>query len=155
MTLNFPLLNSDKTEVVAFGPECFNEKLSRYILTLDGISLASSTTAKSLWVIFDQDLSFDAHIKQVCRTAFVIVAKLGTSCLRVIKRMHVLLQDWTTVILSYWDYLHWLPVKFRIVFKILLLTYKTLNGAAHTFLIVKIFSQQSSLFWDCRFTCGS
>ncbi|TWW64251.1 hypothetical protein D4764_03G0012590 [Takifugu flavidus] len=27
--------------------------------------------------------------------------------------------------------LHWLPVKFRIIFKILLLTYKVLRGLAH------------------------
>jgi len=51
-----------------------------------------------------QNLSFDAHIKQVSRTAlfyFVILSKVGTSCLRVRQFMHLLLQDWTTVILYY------------------------------------------------------
>ena len=44
MTQNCLLLNSDKTEVVLFGPERFREKLSSYIITLGGISLASSST---------------------------------------------------------------------------------------------------------------
>jgi len=58
-------LNSDKTEVVLFGPERFRERLSSYISALDVISLASSTTERNLGVISDQDLSSDAHIKQV------------------------------------------------------------------------------------------
>ena len=70
MTQNCLLLNSDKTEVVAFGPEHFREKLSSYIPTLDGISLASGSTVREFWAIFDQNLSFDTHIKQVSRTAF-------------------------------------------------------------------------------------
>jgi len=65
MTQNFLLLNSDKTDVVLFGPERFREKLFSYIVTLDGISLAFSSTARNLGVISDQDLSFDSHIKQV------------------------------------------------------------------------------------------
>ena len=48
MTQNYLLLNSDKTEVVLFGPERFRDKLSSYIVTLDGISLASSSTVRTL-----------------------------------------------------------------------------------------------------------
>ena len=59
MTQNCLLLNLDKTEVVLFGPEPFREKLSSYIVNLDGISLASSSTVRNLGVIFDQNLSFD------------------------------------------------------------------------------------------------
>ena len=70
MTQNCLLLNLDKTEVVLFGPERFREKLSSYIVTLEGISLASGSTVRNLGVIFDQNLSFDAHIKLVSRTAF-------------------------------------------------------------------------------------
>ena len=35
MTQNCLLINSDKTEVVLFGPQCFREKLSSYKVTLD------------------------------------------------------------------------------------------------------------------------
>ena len=59
-----------QTEVIIFGPEHFREKLTIYIITLNGFSLASSTTVRNLGVIFDLNLSFDAHIKQVSRTAF-------------------------------------------------------------------------------------
>jgi len=58
-------LNSDKTEVVFFGPKYFREKLSSYIVTLDSISLASSTPVRNIGVIFDKNLSFDARIKKV------------------------------------------------------------------------------------------
>ena len=61
MILSFLLLNSDKTEV--FGPECFREKWSSYIVTLDGISLACSTTVRNFDVIFDQDLSNDGFLE--------------------------------------------------------------------------------------------
>ena len=94
--------------------------------------------------------------------------------------MHLLLQDWTTVILYYWAvphitlkslqliqnaaarvlmrtnrrdhvspvlaYFHWLPVKFRIEFKILLLTYKALNDRAPSYLkdlIVRYFPNRA------------
>ena len=41
-----------QTEVVLFGPEHFREKLSSYIVTLDGISLASSSTVRNLGDFF-------------------------------------------------------------------------------------------------------
>ena len=44
--------------------------MSTHIATLDGITLAFSTTVRNLGVIFDQDLSFNSHIKQTSRTAF-------------------------------------------------------------------------------------
>ena len=70
MTCNFLLLNSDKTEVIVFGPKHLRSSLSKHIVTLDGITVASSTTVRNLGVIFDQDMSFNSHIKQTCRTSF-------------------------------------------------------------------------------------
>ena len=70
MAANFLLLNSDKTEVIVLGPENLRNMVSKQILTLDGITLASSNTVRNLGVIFDQDMSFNAHIKQICKTAF-------------------------------------------------------------------------------------
>lgn len=48
MTCNFLLLNSDKTEVIVFGPKHLRNSLSKHIVTLDGITLASSTTVRNL-----------------------------------------------------------------------------------------------------------
>ena len=70
MSQNFLLLNSDKTEVITFGPKHLRDKLSNHIMTLDGFTLTSSNTVKNLGVILDQDLSFNSRIKQVCRTSF-------------------------------------------------------------------------------------
>ena len=71
MTSNFILLNADKTKVIVLGPKHLRSRLSDNILSLDGITLSSSTTARNLGVIFEQDLSFIPFIKQVSRTAFV------------------------------------------------------------------------------------
>ena len=70
MTSNFLLLNSDKTEVIVLGPKHLRNSLSNDITTLDGITVASSSTVRNLGVMFDQDMSFNSHIKQISRTAF-------------------------------------------------------------------------------------
>ena len=77
MTQNCLLLNSSKTEVAVFRPEHFREKLSSYILTLEGIPLASSTTVRNLGVIFYQDRSFDSHIKQVSMTTLFLLRNIA------------------------------------------------------------------------------
>lgn len=68
MTYNFLIINSNKTEVIVLGPKLLRTSLSKDIATLDGIALASTTTVTT--VIFDQDISFNAHLKQTSRTAF-------------------------------------------------------------------------------------
>jgi len=70
MTCNFLMLNSDKTEVILLGPEHLRDQLSGDVVSVDGITLASNTTVKNLAVIFDGDLSFNSHVKQISRTAF-------------------------------------------------------------------------------------
>ncbi|XP_067351072.1 uncharacterized protein [Channa argus] len=174
MSHNFLLLNSDKTEVIVFGPKNIRDMMSNHIVTLDGISLASSTTARNLGVIFDQDLSFKSHIKQISRTAFFHlrnIAKIRSilSQSDAEKLVHAfvtsrldycnsllsgcpsnslkslqLIQNAAARVLtgtSKRDHispslasLHWLPIKFRIEFKTLLLTYKALNGQAPSYI---------------------
>ena len=51
-------------------PEHIRDSLSSNIVNLDGITLASSTSIRNLDVIFDQELSFNSHIKQISTTAF-------------------------------------------------------------------------------------
>ncbi|XP_034015853.1 uncharacterized protein LOC117501131, partial [Thalassophryne amazonica] len=77
MTSNFLFLNSDKTEVIVLGPTNLRNMVSNQILTLDGITLTSSNTVRNLGVIFDQDMSFKAHIKQICRTAFLHLCNIS------------------------------------------------------------------------------
>uniref|UniRef100_A0A8D3CRZ4 Reverse transcriptase domain-containing protein n=1 Tax=Scophthalmus maximus TaxID=52904 RepID=A0A8D3CRZ4_SCOMX len=174
MTYNFLLLNSEKTEVIILGPKHLRETLSDHIVTLDGITLASSSTVRNLGVTFDQDMSFDSHLKQVSRTAFFhlrniknirnilsqkdaekLVHAFVTSRLdycnslllgcpnKSVKSLQ-LIQNAAARVLTgtrkrdhispVLESLHWLPVKFRIEFKILLLTYKALNNQAPSYL---------------------
>ncbi|TWW62918.1 Fibroblast growth factor 17 [Takifugu flavidus] len=69
MSSNFLLLNPGKTEVMVFGPEPLRDRLD-HMITLDGISLTSSLSVRNLEVTFDQNLSFNSHIKLVSRSAF-------------------------------------------------------------------------------------
>ncbi|XP_054875006.1 uncharacterized protein LOC129350900 [Amphiprion ocellaris] len=174
MTYNFLLLNSDKTEVIVFGPKHLRELLSKHIATLDGITLASSTTVRNLGVIFDQDMSFNSHIKQICRTSFFhlrntvkirnilsqsdaeklvhafVTSRLDycnsllSGCPNSSLKYLQLIQNAAARVLTgvskrdhispILDSLHWLPVKSRIEFKILLLTYKALNNQSPSYL---------------------
>ena len=70
MTINYLLLNPEKTEVIILGPKNLRDALSAQIVSLDGISIAPNSTVRNLGVLLDQDLSFKAHISQACRTAF-------------------------------------------------------------------------------------
>ena len=174
MTRNYLLLNSDKTEVIVLGPKHLRDQLADESFALDGFTLASKATVKNLGVTFDQDMSFEAHIKLISRTAFFHLRNIA-------KVRHILSQNDAeklvhAFVTSRLDYcnallsgcpnkslnslqlvqnaaariltgtnrrdhitpslasLHWLPVKYRIEFKTLLLTYKALNGLAPPYL---------------------
>ena len=83
--------------------------LSDNILSLDVITLSSSTTARNLRVIFHQNLSFIPNIKQVSRMRSFTCIKLPrseASCLRVMLKnwsKPFLLLDWTTATHYYQD----------------------------------------------------
>ncbi|XP_068184064.1 uncharacterized protein [Antennarius striatus] len=174
MTNNFLHLNSDKTEVVVLVPKTVRDVVPSDVITLDGITFEAKTTARNLGVIFDQDLSFNTHIKQVSRTAFFHLRNIA-KIRHILKRSDAekLIHAFITSRLDYCNALfsgcpkkslkslqiiqnaaapvltrtsardhispvlaslHWLPVKARIDFKILLLTYKALRGQAPTYL---------------------
>lgn len=174
MTCNFLMLNSDKTEVILLGPKLLRSSLSKDIATIDGIAIASNATVRNLGVIFDQDLSFDSHIKQTTRTAYFhlrnitkirpmlsqkdaeklvhafVTSRLDycnsllSGCSNKSLKSLQLVQNAAARVLTKTrrrDHispvlasLHWLPVKSRIEFKTLLLTYKALNGQAPSYL---------------------
>ncbi|XP_038152993.1 uncharacterized protein LOC119791138, partial [Cyprinodon tularosa] len=174
MTFNFLLLNADKTEVIVFGPESLKNNLISQSLHFDGINLISDNKIKNLGVVFDQDLSFKSHIKEVSRISFFHlrnIAKMRNLLSRidaeklvhafvtsrldncnsllsgspqtVVKSLQLIQNAAARVLMKMKkrDHithilvsLHWLPVKSRIEFKILLLTYKALNGQAPSYI---------------------
>ena len=175
MTCNFLLLNSDKTEVILLGSKHLRGTWSDEIVSQDDFTLTTgSTQIRNLGVIFDEDLSFNSHIRQISRTAFFHLRNIA-------KVRHILSQKDAeklvhAFVTSRLDYcnsllagctskslktlqlvqnaaarvltgtrrrdhispilasLHWLPIKSRIEFKIVLLTYKALNGQAPSYL---------------------
>ncbi|XP_070400467.1 uncharacterized protein, partial [Nothobranchius furzeri] len=174
MTLNFLLLNQDKTEVLIFGPEIQKRKLLGQSPDLNGIALISENKARNLGVIFDQDMSFKSQVSQVCRISFFHlrnIAKIRSILSRsdaeklvhafitsrldycnsllsgspqnVVKSLQLVQNAAARVLMrnKKRDHispvlasLHWLPVKFRIDFKILLLTHKALNNQGPSYI---------------------
>lgn len=77
MTKNFLLLNSDKTEMTVLGPKIVWDAMSSEVVPMDGDTLDPKTTVRNLDVIFNQDLSFNSHIKNISRTAFFYLRNIA------------------------------------------------------------------------------
>ncbi len=105
MCQNFLQLNKEKTEVIAFGNNDEFLKVNAYLNS-------RSQTAKNLPKKTIKQLQLIQHAP----------ARILT---RTRKSEHI-----TPVLRS----LHWLPVTFRIDFKVLLLIYKSLNGLGPKFI---------------------
>ena len=162
MAANFLQLNQDKTEVLLIGPEGQKKNFK------------PSQSVKNLGVIFDSELSFIPHIKNITKIGFYHLKNIArvrpflsqastevlmhafiscrldycnallsglpkksisnlqllqNSAARVLTRTRG--QEHITLVLKS---LHWLPVRFRIDFKVLLLVFKCLNGLGPSYL---------------------
>ena len=171
MAENFLQLNQDKTEILIIDPKAQGEKL---LSTLQTMSLTPSNQVKNLGVIFDSELNFIPHIKQVTKTGFYhlkniarvrpLLSRANTETL-----MHAFISsriDYCNALLSglpkrnisslqllqnsaarvltktrrrahitpVLKSLHWLPVCFRIDFKVLLMVFKCLRGLGPSYL---------------------
>ena len=62
------LLNPDKSEVIFFGTKAQLKATAIIdVVVVGGSSLPVATELKSLGVVLDSRLSFDAHVTAVCR----------------------------------------------------------------------------------------
>lgn len=171
MSANFLQLNSNKSEILLFGPLTSRSQLHN---CLDSMSANVTPIAKNLGVLLDSDLRLEAQVKTVVRTCFFHIRNIHR--IRPILSTPNLHKVVNALISSRLDYcnalystlnkgsiyrlqlvqnaatrlitgtrrsehitpvlaaLHWLPVTFRIDFKILLLTFKALNGLAPQYL---------------------
>uniref|UniRef100_A0AAR2K341 Reverse transcriptase domain-containing protein n=1 Tax=Pygocentrus nattereri TaxID=42514 RepID=A0AAR2K341_PYGNA len=67
---NFLSLNGTKTEAILISSPATARKLSNLAFSIPGFVVSSSAQVRNLGVIFDTTLSFEPHIKNVCKTAF-------------------------------------------------------------------------------------
>ncbi|KAF7240633.1 putative RNA-directed DNA polymerase from transposon BS [Varanus komodoensis] len=166
MTANKLKLNPDKTEVLLVGGSGFGE--GGFDLVLNGATLPLRDKVRSLGVLLDPELSLEAQVTAVARTAFLqlrlinqlrpyleydclatVTHALVTSRLDFCNALYVglpletvrtlqLVQNRAARLLTgtgryahmtpVLHQLHWLPIEARAQFKVLIMTYKALNG---------------------------
>uniref|UniRef100_A0A8C8DHB1 Reverse transcriptase domain-containing protein n=1 Tax=Oryzias sinensis TaxID=183150 RepID=A0A8C8DHB1_9TELE len=169
MAENFLQLNQDKTEVLIIGPE---DKREMIIPKLRNFK--SSQCVRNLGVLFDSELNFTPHIRNIVKTGFYHLKNIArvrpflplastevlmhafifsrldycnallsglpkksisnlqllqNSAARVLTRTRG--REHITLVLKS---LHWLPVRFRIDFKVLLMVYKCFYGLGPSYL---------------------
>ena len=64
------LLNDDKTEFLVIGTRQQLSKLSLSVLHVGDHTINHSVSVRNLGSVFDNSLSMDSHINQLCKTAF-------------------------------------------------------------------------------------
>ena len=177
MDLNELKLNHDKTEVMLIHSK-YRPSPSFQSLCIGDESVTAPQSARSLGVIFDEHMSFHAHVSSICRSSFYHLRNLS----RIRKYFtqesaEVAVHAFVTSKLDYCNALlfglpkyqlqrlqyvqnraarvvfqvskfqhitpvlcepHWLPIQYRIIFMILLLVYKSLNGASPSYLAQKL-----------------
>jgi hypothetical protein len=77
MNTNKLKLNDQKTEALLCGPPQRRESCPRQCIQVGGATIPFASSVKSLGVVLDSDLSFDAHISFVVKTCFFHVRALS------------------------------------------------------------------------------
>ena len=168
------LLNDDKTEFLAIGTRQQVEKLNPSVLHVGDHTIDPLVNVRNLGTIFDNSISRDTHINQVCKTNFYPIYNIR----RISKYLSqeavkTLIHAFVTSRLDYcnsllyglpkyhisklqrvqnaaarlitntrkYDHitpalynLHWLPVFYRIYFKILIITFKAIYNISPSYI---------------------
>ena len=185
MSISFLQLNGSKTEAILIGTKHQCATAGTLALSIDNQPITLSPAVTNLGVIFDSSLSFQAHIKNICRISYfhlrniarlkpslssddlktlvnaLIFSKIDYAnallyglpaetirCLKVVMHSCARMLTGTrrsariTPVLAE---LHWLPVEFRIKFKVLLLTYRAIHQTGPSYLSDLITVRSSAL----------
>lgn len=174
MADNFLQLNSSKTEAIPIGTPHQTQSSSLSSISIFGHHIPLSTSVTNLGVRLDSNLTFDTHIRHLCKVSFLHlknIAKLRPSLsqLDAEKLIHAFISsrlDYCNALLvgipgrrlqklqhiqncaarvlmrrRKYDHitpvlksLHWLPIQYRIQYKICLLTHQCIHGTAPAYL---------------------
>ena len=175
MTQNKLKLNDDKTEFLVMTSKFHQQKVSEHTaIQVDSASIAASSYARNLGVMFDSSLSMEKQVNKICQSVFYHIRNVNSirktlsddSAATIIHALitsrldngNALLYDINENLLTKlqlaqnaaariltktrkYDHitpvlkeLHWLPVRWRIIFKLLLLTWKCVNDKAPSYL---------------------
>ena len=184
MSNNFLQLNSSKTEALLVGTPHQVQSSSLTHLTFDSQVIPLSSTVTNLGVRFDPHLTFNDHIKHLCKTSFYHlrnISKLRPTLTlsdaeklvhafissrldycnslfygitgKNIQKLQYIQNSAARILMKVRKYehitpilhsLHWLPVSFRIDYKVLILTHTCINGHAPPYLQELITPQTST-----------
>jgi len=166
-------LNAEKTELLIIGTP---QQLDKVVIThirVGNTNIYPVPVARNLGSWFDANISLTDHISKICSSSFYylynlrrirkylsnksteslvhafISSRVQNACARLIfaEGRYCLI----TPLLIKW---HWLPIQSRIVFKILLLTFKILHGTAPTYLDSLISLKPQSCY-NLRSSCDT
>jgi hypothetical protein len=170
MRQNFLKGNDEKTEVLFLGSATNISRLSQPAINIGDHDVESTKSVRNLGAIFDETMSMENHVNNVCRAAHMHLRNIGRIRRYLTQEAaEVLVHSFVSTKLDYMNALlvglpgkllkklqkvqnlaarivtktkrtdhitpilkklHWLPVCQRIEYKILMLTYKALNGLA-------------------------
>ena len=69
--------NCEKTEFMLIGPPKQLKNLSIKSIDINGISIKSADNAKNLGVIFDEHMSFEKHVNNMCKKAYLNIKNIS------------------------------------------------------------------------------
>uniref|UniRef100_A0A672H6K2 Reverse transcriptase domain-containing protein n=1 Tax=Salarias fasciatus TaxID=181472 RepID=A0A672H6K2_SALFA len=174
MATNFLQLNSNKTEAIIIGTPHQTQSLSLNNIPIFDHNIPLSTSVTNLGIRLDSHLSFDGHVRHLCKVSFFHlknISKLHPSLSKpdAERLVHAFVSsrlDYCSALLvgipaeslqklqyiqncaariltrrRKYDHitpvlksLHWLPIQYRIQYKLCLLTHRCIHGAAPAYL---------------------
>jgi hypothetical protein len=77
MKSNLLMLNDSKTEVVLLGTKQQLSKLSDLAISVGNVNIKPVTKVRNLGVIFDNNMSMENHVNNICKTSYFYIRLLG------------------------------------------------------------------------------
>ena len=140
MSLSKLKLNPEKTEFIVFGSKAQRQKISSHFpVSILGSLLHPVDSVRNLGVWFDADFSFSEHIKRTCKACFLQMRDLRSLNQH---KLQCIQNTLARIVTNHRKYahvtpilqkLHWLPVKYRCIFKTATLVYKFLHSGSPSY----------------------